>query len=856
MASLYRLRKPHFLFSNSLKLLLDINQCTNNNTLILQTPFTKHNLSPFSSTPICPKPPNSLPPISSENSRIIDRLVHIFTKNLDSSKSQELDELGSKITPFIVEIVLRKLKSWRIAHLFFNWAKNQEGYFHNCHAFNLMAECLSAVRQIDSMRVLVTDVVRFQCYFTPRGLGFFVRCLGNLGLVKEANELFDQMKRFGLCVPNSFTYNCLLDAISKGGDVGLIELRLKEMCSYGWELDKYALTPVLHCYCNAGKFDTALVVFNEMHEKGLVDAHVLSILLVSFSKWGKVDKAFELVERIEELNIRLNEKTCFILIHGFVREGRTDKALQLLDKMTSMGFVLDISVYSVLIEELSKKKEIEKAMQLYEHMNFSGIHPDIKILSDLISCVHDERDMIRIVEGRYESLDLKARMLLYNSVLKGLINNGSTDKAYRLLCASAGLDSGGDLNKDNLFSMKEHACPNTISFEIVIDGLCQVDRLEMALSLFRDMDHIGCKRSVLLYNSLIDSFSRSGKLSECYELLNEMKQSEFQPTHYTYNSIFGCFCRQGDDTRALAMVREMRLHGHQPWIKYYTLLMQKLCKDRQAVKASNFLADMVQEGFLPDVVGYSAVIDGLVKIKQLDEALNLFKGICARGYCPDVVAYNIMINGLCKAKRVLDAQNFLDEMMDKGLTPSVITYNSLIDGWCKNGDVDRAIVYLTRMTGKEREPNVITYTTLIDGLCNAGKPDDAIRLLVKMEANGCSPNRITFMALISGLCKCGKPDDALIYLREMERKDMKPDPSIYIVLIDTFVKNLNPNEACELLQKVVHEESLQDLNSKSRPILKEAILSLATDPRTSSNVKILLEEGLLTALCNVCEIGS
>ncbi|KAM3397177.1 hypothetical protein P3S68_000689 [Capsicum galapagoense] len=111
------------------------------------------------------------------------------------------------------------------------------------------------------------------------------------------------------------------------------------------------------------------------------------------------------------------------------------------------------------------------------------------------------------------------------------------------------------------------------------------------------------------------------------------------------------------------------------------------------------------------------------------------------------------------------------------------------------------------------------------------------------------------MVLISGLCKCGKPDDTLIYLHEMERKDRKPDPSIYIVLIDAFIKSLNPNKAYYLLKEVVHNESLQDLNSKIRPILKEAILSLSADPRTSSNVKILLEEDHLTTLCNYCEVG-
>ncbi|PHU28641.1 hypothetical protein BC332_00734 [Capsicum chinense] len=307
----------------------------------------------------------------------------------------------------------------------------------------------------------------------------------------------------GLCVPNSFTYNCLLDAISKGGDVGLTKLRLKEMCSYGWELDKYAYMPVLQCYL------------------------------------GKVDKAFELVERIEDLNISLNEKTCFVLTHGFVRESRTDKAVQLLDKMKKMGFVMDIFDYGVLIEEFSRDKEIEKAIQLYEDMNVSGIHPDIKILSDLISCARDERDMIRIVEGRYESLDRKAWMLLYNSVLKGLTKNCSTDITYHLLSASAGLDSG------------------------VIDGLCPADWLEMVLSLFRDMDHIGWKRNVLLYNNLVDSLSRG-------------------------------ICAR----------------GYCPDVVAYNIIINGLCKDKRALETQDFLDEMMDKGLTPSAVTYSSLIDG------------------------------------------------------------------------------------------------------------------------------------------------------------------------------------------------------------------------------------------------------
>ena len=56
-------------------------------------------------------------------------------------------------------------------------------------------------------------------------------------------------------------------------------------------MSKYSLTPLLQGYCNVGKFEEAMNVFNDMNERGWVDARIFSILIVCFSKWGKVDEA-------------------------------------------------------------------------------------------------------------------------------------------------------------------------------------------------------------------------------------------------------------------------------------------------------------------------------------------------------------------------------------------------------------------------------------------------------------------------------------------------------------------------------------------------------------------------------------
>ncbi|KAK2635714.1 hypothetical protein Ddye_030506 [Dipteronia dyeriana] len=804
---------------------------------------------------ICTKSQSSYALPSSDVVHITNNFISIFTKQPFSLNNPELINLAPKLTNKVVETVLNNLTSWRVAHAFFVWASSQHGYKHNMYTYNAMASILSRARQNAPLRILANDVVSSRCFMSPGALGFLVRCLGSVGLVEEANLLFDQVQMMGLCSPNSYSYNCLLDAISKSSSTDLVEMRLKEMRDFGWGYDKYTLTPLLKVYCNSGMFDKALSVFNEIYDRGLVDQHVFCILALSFSKWGEIDKACELIQRMEDCNIRLNEKTFCVLIHGFVKENRTDKALLLFDKMKKSGFSPDVSVYDVIIGGLCKNKELEKALKLYSEMKEYGIKPDGGILSNLVSSCSSEQELTQLLDESWEDMDVKTMALLCNSFMSVLVNSGSVDKAYNILQAMIRGESIADVGADELLIFKGTVSPNTTSFSIVIDNLLRDGKLDLALSLFRDMDKIGCKKNVLLYNNLIDGLCNSNRLEESYEILKEMEDSGYGPTNFTHNTIFGCLCRRQDVGGALDRVRKMCVHGHEPWMKHSTLLVKELCKHGKVMEACRYLADIVQEGFLPDISSYSAAMGGLINIQEMNLALELFRDICSRGYCPDVVAYNILMRGLCKAERVAEAQDLLNEMTMKGLVPSVVTYNLMIDGWCKSGDIDQAVLYLSQMFGKERDPNVITYSSLIDGLCNAGRPDDALMLWNEMGGKGCAPNRVAFMALIYGLCKCDRPKEALVHFHVMKEKRMKPDIYVYVVLISAFLSDLNSPLAFEILQEMVNEGNFPDPLDKNYQIVRDAIVKLSEDTRTSRLVKNLITKGSIPAI-NLSDVGT
>lgn len=797
--------------------------------------------------PICTEVINVLPPL--DETHISNNFISLFSQRKFSPDDPELKILAPRLNTQIVETVLNGLRSWKIAHMFFIWASKQNGYRHNCYTYNAIASILSRARQNAPLRAVAMDVLNFRCSMTPGALGVFLRCLGSVGLVEEANFLFDQVRAMGLCVPNSYSYNCLLEILSKANSVDSIETRLSEMKYCGLEVDKYTLTPVLKAYCNSGKFDKALNVYNDMHERGWVDGYAFSILALAFSKWGEVDRAMEFIDRMGDQNPGLNEKTFYALIHGFVKESREDMALKLLEKMQKLGFSPDISIYDVLIGALCKKGTFEKAMALFWKMKLLGIVPDIEILAKLIASCSEERVVIMLLEEIPEDINDEAMILLYNSVLTWFVNAGSIDRACYLLRFT----TGNDFHTDDFHICEIHQTfkkvfPNTASFGIVIDGLLKMGKLDVALSLFEDMIRLGCEPNQLLHNNLIDALCKSDKLEESYNLLRDMKQSGLQPTHFTHNSIFGCLCKREDTVGAIELLREMRGHGHEPWIKHSTLLVKKLCKNGRVVEACNFLADMVYEGFLPDIIAYSAAMDGLVKIHEVDRAFEMFQDICTRGYRPDVVAYNVLINGFCKAGRVSEAQDFLNKMTVAGLVPTVVTYNLLIDGWCKRGDLDQAILCLSRMNGENREPTVITYTTLIDGCCNSGRHDDAEILWNEMQQKGCSPNSIAYMAIVHGLCKCGRPDAALVYYRMMEDKQMKPDSYVSVALVDAFISNQNFPMALNILEEAVEKGNVPDPTDKTYVTIRDAIFKLSEDDQTRSGVKSLIEKGSIPTI--------
>ncbi|KAG0457325.1 hypothetical protein HPP92_022482 [Vanilla planifolia] len=786
---------------------------------------------------------SKLQPVPIFVSHLAHQLFDQFSKPPNARDAQVLRSLGGRINTETVEIVLKELHGWRAAHECFRWASWQEGFRHSCYTYNTMAEILCKAHKKAQLMALAREVVEKRCPMTPGALGFLIRCLGRQGLVDAAGYLFDNAKHLS-CIPNSYTYNCFLEVLAKMGNIQLVETRFTEMVEVmGWEPDRYTLTAILQSYCNAGELDCVLTIFNKIKDKGWLDEHIFTILIISFSKWGKVDQAYDLVERMENFGMRLSEKTFHVLIHGFSKQGRVDRAVDLFGRMKGLCLNGDLPLFRVMIKGLCNGQELRRALDLYMEMKENGISPDILLVKELIhaACAKGDFNSVSfLLKEEGEKMDMDGLVTLYNAVLDGLVRRHEFERALVLLRAmmKPSVLHGSHLAHEEfvnctfevcggtVFKVKEEARPNMESFAIVICGLCKFQKLDLALDLLGDMIAVGCKGNVVIYNDLISGLCKAERLEEGYKVLQTMKEVGFEPTEFTENSIFCALCKREDLTAVLVLLKKMRLKGHIPWIKHCTMMVEQLCKNGKLVEALDFLDGMVQVGFLPDIIAYSAAIDGLCKVGSVDKALKLFHDISSSCYSPDVVAYNILINGFSKAGRLNMAQEILDEMLEKGLVPSVVTYNMMIDGWCKANKMSEALTCFTKMVDDERIPNTTTYTCLIDGLCNVGAAEDAIFFWNEMKRKGCHPNKISYTSIIHGLCKCGRVDAALVYFREMKQSGFNLDSSVFLLLVNALILDGKTTKSFELLHEVLEKSCCPIIGSKDHRLMMKALSKL------------------------------
>ncbi|GKD14731.1 pentatricopeptide repeat-containing protein [Tanacetum coccineum] len=269
--------------------------------------------------------------------------------------------------------------------------------------------------------------------------------------------------------------------------------------------------------------------------------------------------------------------------------------------------------------------------------------------------------------------------------------------------------------------------------------------MEEALVLFKNMMSRGIRPNTITFNVIIDGFGKSGNINSLLNMYEKMLEFGCRPDVITFTSILDGYCRIGDLHKGLEIWDEINRRNLYPNIYTFSILINTLCKEGRFIEARDLLRQLKQRGdIVPKAFIYNPVIDGFCKAGNVDEA-NLIVTQMEENKCkPDKLTFTILIIGHCAKGRMVEAISLFDKMMIVGCDPDLVTVNSLVSRLLKAGMPKEAFeirkaalgVRVPRADALYRKnvdtPVAVTLSLLLSGI----KPN-AIFQAISVVTNNC-----------------------------------------------------------------------------------------------------------------------
>lgn len=281
------------------------------------------------------------------------------------------------------------------------------------------------------------------------------------------------------------------------------------------------------------------------------------------------------------------------------------------------------------------------------------------------------------------------------------------------------------------------------------------------------------KRSVLVWNSMINAYFQNGCPAQALTLFRQMVEiSHCRPNHVTMVTVLSA-CAQIGDLQLGRSVHEAIEQG-----------------GRSGIIASNRMLA-------------TALIDMYCKCGSLERAKEVFDQLSTK----DVISFNAMIMGLAVNGKGDEALKLFALMQEFDTRPTAGTFIGLLCACSHSGFLQQGRQIFNKMTTHYSvSPSLEHYACYIDLLARASLFEDALEVVSKMPFE---PNNFVWSSLLRGCLLHSRFDLAQYVSKKLVQVD--PENSAgYVMQANSFATDLQWDDASALRwfmrEKGVHKQ--------------------------------------------------
>ncbi|GAV57686.1 PPR domain-containing protein/PPR_1 domain-containing protein/PPR_2 domain-containing protein/PPR_3 domain-containing protein [Cephalotus follicularis] len=685
-----------------------------------------------------------------------------------------LQESGVVLGPGLTERVLNRCgDAGNLGYRFFVWASKQPDYSHSYDVYKAMIKSLSKMRQFGAVWALLEEMRKENHEFiSPELFVVLIRRFASTRMVKKAVEVLEEMPKYG-CEPDEYVFGCLLDALCKNGSVKDAAKLFEEMRDRFKPTLRH-FTSLLYGWCREGKLMEAKYVLVQMREAGFEpDIVVYNNLLSGYAKEGRMADAFDLLKEMRRKGCDPNANSYTVLIQALCGMEKMEEAMRVFVEMGRSGCEADIVTYTALISGFcntklgdvgyacevfakipSKELAVWNAMitgcvenrfedigiVLFREMHLLGVRHDKYSLASVLSVCYEElMDFGRQVH----SLVIKTGFLVRSSVVNSLIT------MY--------FNCGKVVDAHTVFEEAERFVYDQITYNVMIDGLVCIGRVEEALVMFKEMLEADLRPTELTFVSLMSSCSDSRM---GYQIHAKVIQTGFESCTSVSNATMTMFSSCGDLDATQRTFERMEEKDLVSW----NTMISSYGQGNFGESAVLTFMEMQMAGIDPDAFTFGSLLASLEFIETMQMIHTL---VLTNGLISNIHISNALVSAYSKHGKLEEAYQIFYGLSSRNL----ISWNTIISGFLLNGCPVQGLEQFSRLMISELKPNAYTLSIALSISASISSLRHGKQINGYILRHGFFSETSIGNALITMYAKCGVLDWSLRVFNQMMYKD-------------------------------------------------------------------------------------
>ena len=319
---------------------------------------------------------------------------------------------------------------------------------------------------------------------------------GKCGAVVGAQGVFNEMLR-----RDAVSWNAIIAAYEQNGfeeeTLGLFA----SMLASGFEPDEFTYGSVLKASAGEKTSKWGMEIHGRALKWGMgYHSFVGSTLVDMYCKYGMVDQAMKLHDRLEEQNI----VSWNAIISGYLLQYENEEAQRFFASMLEMGIQPDNFTYATVLDTCANLATVGLGKQIHAQIIKHELQSDVYVVSTLLDMysktgnMQDSQLMFRKAQKR--------DFVTWNAMICGYAYHGFAEEALTVF---------EDMKMENVR-------PNHATFVAVLRACGHMGLVQEGWDYFCSMPSYGLDPQLEHYSCMVDMLGKSGQVGKALKLIEDM----------------------------------------------------------------------------------------------------------------------------------------------------------------------------------------------------------------------------------------------------------------------------------------------------------------------------------------------